>query len=38
METGGRVFGDGIETDYLELSWGVRASIGVAAQRLQLVV
>ena len=38
METGGRIFGDGIETDHLDLSWGARASLGVAAQRLQLVV
>ena len=38
METGGRVFGDGIESDYLDLPWGARASIGVAEQRLHLVV
>jgi hypothetical protein len=38
METGGRVFGDGIETDYVDLPWGARASIGLAAQRLHLVI
>jgi NAD kinase len=38
METGGRIFGDGIETDHIDLAWGARATIGVAAQRLHLVV
>lgn len=31
------VFGDGIETDALALSWGQRLSIGVASQRLALI-
>jgi NAD kinase len=38
METGGTIFGDGIETDHLALGWGARATIGIAAQRLHLVV
>ncbi|MGD8604473.1 MAG: hypothetical protein PVF49_07865 [Anaerolineales bacterium] len=38
MENGGVIFGDGIENDYLEFTWGERALIGVAQQRLYLVV
>jgi NAD kinase len=38
MENGGVIFGDGIESDYLEFSWGERAHIGVAKQRLHLVI
>lgn len=34
----GVVFGDGIEADRLEFRWGVRASIGVATQRLHLAI
>lgn len=38
MENGGVIFGDGIESDYLEFSWGERAHVGIAQQRLHLVV
>lgn len=38
MENGGIIFGDGIESDYLDFTWGERAHIGVAKQRLHLVV
>jgi NAD kinase len=38
METGGLVFGDGIETDHLDFPWGARASVGVSEQRLRLVL
>ena len=38
METGGTVFGDGIEGDHLALPWGARATVGVAPERLHLVV
>ena len=38
METGGTVFGDGIESDHLDLPWGARATIAVSRQRLHLVV
>ncbi len=38
MESGGVVFGDGIESDRLDLPWGAHATIGVSEQRLQLVL
>jgi hypothetical protein len=37
MNDGGVVFADGIEEDRLELGFGVRATIGVAEERLRLV-
>lgn len=37
MNEGGVVFGDGIEEDRLELSWGMRATVRVSPERLCLV-
>lgn len=37
MNEGGTLFGDGIEDDAIDFRWGLRASIGVAKQRLRLV-
>jgi NAD kinase len=37
MNDDGVVFGDGIEDDRLALSWGVRATLGVAKETLRLV-
>lgn len=37
MSEGGVLFGDGIESDAAELSWGMRARIGVAEVVLRLV-
>jgi NAD kinase len=38
METGGVAFGDGIEADRIELLWGQRVELGIAATTLNLVV
>jgi len=38
MEAGGVAFGDSIEADHLDLSWGTRATLGVASDRLKLVI
>lgn len=38
MNEGGVIFGDGIESDYLEFNWGVQAEIRVAQQTLELVI
>lgn len=37
MNEGGVIFGDGIEDDRLEFSWGTRATIRAAGERLRLV-
>jgi NAD kinase len=37
MNDGGTLFGDGIEDDAIDFRWGLRASIGIAKQRLRLV-
>lgn len=38
MNEGGVVFGDGIESDHLRFGWGESATIGIAKERLRLVV
>ena len=38
MNEAGVIFGDGIESDYLEFNWGVQAEIRVAQQTLELVI
>ncbi len=38
LHEGGVIFADGIESDRLDFRWGVRARIGIARQRLRLVV
>lgn len=37
MNDGGTLFGDGMEADHLELSWGSRAHVALARQTLSLV-
>ena len=37
MNAGGVIFGDGIETDRLEFSWGRHLAVRVASERLRLV-
>jgi len=38
MNESGVIFGDGIEEDRIEFSWGMRARISIARERLALVV
>lgn len=38
MNEGGVIFGDGIETDYLEFNWGVQAEVYVANKTLELAI
>ena len=38
MNEGGTLFGDGIEDDRIAFAWGMRARIGIAKERLRLVV
>jgi hypothetical protein len=38
LDEGGVVFGDGIESDRVEFGWGIQAIVGVARERLHLVV
>jgi NAD kinase len=38
MGEGGVLFGDGIEDDRIAFGWGLRARIGIARERLRLVV
>jgi hypothetical protein len=38
MNDGGVLFGDGMEDDRLAFGWGIRATVGVARERLRLVV
>ncbi|MCW2960886.1 MAG: NrtR-regulated OrfY protein, partial [Thermoleophilia bacterium] len=37
MESGGTIFGDGIEADHVNFEWGMTATIELAAKRLHLV-
>ena len=38
MDDDGVIFGDGIETDRIEFSWGRRVTLRAAATRLRLLV
>ena len=38
MNEDGVIFGDGIETDYLDFNWGRQVSIGIAKETLELVI
>ena len=38
MNDGGALFGDGIEDDRVAFTWGMRATIRVARERLRVVV
>ena len=38
MNENGVIFGDGIETDFLDFNWGRQVSIGVAERTLELVI
>lgn len=38
LNEGGVLFGDGIEADRLEFRWGLRAQVGIAPQKLRLVI
>ncbi len=37
MNENGVIFGDGIETDYMDFNWGQQVSVGVARDTLELV-
>ena len=37
MNENGVIFGDGIETDYLDFNWGRQVSVGIAKETLELV-
>ena len=38
MDEGGAIFGDGIESDRIEFPWGMRATVRIAPERLNLLV
>ena len=38
INQGGIIFGDGIETDYIAFNWGMKASFGIAENKLKLVM
>ena len=37
MNEEGVIFGDGIETDFLDFNWGRQVSVGIARETLELV-
>ena len=37
MNTGGTIFGDGVEDDRIEFCWGCRATLRPSATKLHLV-